>query len=154
MPGHAQAKNLRGGRFCEVGRLYLVTSTVHNREPVFSDFHLGRLVVDEMKRTHDEGLVTSLAWVVMPDHLHWLFELKNSSLAQVMQQTKARSSIKVNKARTSTSPLWQKGYHDRAIRVEEDVMSAARYIICNPIRAGLVARVGDYPLWDAVWVGP
>jgi hypothetical protein len=28
----------------------------------------------------------------------------------------------------------------------------ARYIIANPIRAGLVERAGDYPLWDACWL--
>jgi putative transposase len=48
--------------------------------------------------------------------------------------------------------LWQKGYHDRAIRREEDLLAVARYIVANPLRAGLVKRVGDYPLWDAVWL--
>jgi hypothetical protein len=38
------------------------------------------------------------------------------------------------------------------LRREEDVLSVARYIVVNPLRAGLVARVGDYPLWDAVWL--
>jgi len=30
----------------------------------------------------------------------------------------------------------------------------ARYIIGNPVRSGLVQRVGDYPFWDAVWLNP
>ncbi len=30
-------------------------------------------------------------------------------------------------------------------------MTAARYIIANPVRAGLVYSVRDYPYWDAVW---
>jgi putative transposase len=38
------------------------------------------------------------------------------------------------------------------LRNEESVIDAARYIIANPLRAGLVKRVGDYPLWDAVWL--
>jgi hypothetical protein len=28
----------------------------------------------------------------------------------------------------------------------------ARYMIANPVRAGLVRRVGDYSFWNAVWV--
>jgi hypothetical protein len=24
--------------------------------------------------------------------------------------------------------------------------------VANPLRAGLVERLGDYPLWDAIWV--
>jgi hypothetical protein len=32
------------------------------------------------------------------------------------------------------------------------VVKVARYIVYNPVRAGLVSRIGDYPHWDAVWV--
>jgi hypothetical protein len=32
------------------------------------------------------------------------------------------------------------------------LQSVARYIVANPVRAGLVRRVQDYPLWDALWV--
>jgi len=32
------------------------------------------------------------------------------------------------------------------------VQATARYIVANPLRAGLVERLGDYPLWDAVWL--
>jgi hypothetical protein len=28
----------------------------------------------------------------------------------------------------------------------------ARYIVANPLRAGLVSRVGHYPFWNAVWL--
>jgi hypothetical protein len=28
----------------------------------------------------------------------------------------------------------------------------ARYVVANPLRAGLVKRLGDYPLWDAIWL--
>ncbi len=45
-----------------------------------------------------------------------------------------------------------KTFHDRAMRKEEDLKAAARYIVANPLRAGLVERCGDYPLWDAVWL--
>lgn len=49
--------------------------------------------------------------------------------------------------------VWGSGFHDRALRVEEDLLGTARYIVHNPIRAGLVARSGLYPFWDAVWLG-
>ena len=39
-----------------------------------------------------------------------------------------------------------------AVRREEDLKMIARYIVTNPIRAGLVQKVGDYPLWDATWI--
>ena len=48
--------------------------------------------------------------------------------------------------------VWAAGYHDRALRAEVDIPHVARYLVLNPVRAGLVARVGDYPFWDAVWI--
>lgn len=143
---------LRRGRYSETGRAYLFTAVVHPRFPLFSDFHLGRLLVAELKRAHDSGMVNSWAWVIMPDHFHWLFDLNDATLADVMRQTKSRSTLSVNRARRSRERFWQRGYHDRAVRVEEDLRKMARYIIANPLRAGLVERVGDYPLWDAAWL--
>ncbi|MFB6261862.1 MAG: transposase, partial [Thiohalorhabdaceae bacterium] len=50
------------------------------------------------------------------------------------------------------SPVWQPGFHDRAIRREEDLEAVARYVVANPLRAGLVDRIADYPHWDAAWL--
>ena len=139
------------GRYSEPGRIYLLTTFTDNRRPVFRDFHLGRLLVNQLKQAHDEGIVHSIAWVVMPDHCHWLVELRNKTLGELMCRIKSRSSIAVNRATQSASRLWQKGYYDRALRQEDDLKAAARYIIKNPIRAQLTTRIGDYPLWDACW---
>ena len=148
----AQACRLRKGRYGEFGRIYAITTVVKNRKPIFNDFGLSRLLINELRRTHVEGLVNSLAWVVMPDHFHWLIELKHASLSTVMQRTKSRAAMSIGVAQGSPLKLWQKGYHDRAIRYDEDVVHAARYIVANPLRAGLVKRLGDYPHWDAIWL--
>jgi REP element-mobilizing transposase RayT len=49
-------------------------------------------------------------------------------------------------------PRWQEGFHDHALRREEDLRDIARYIVLNPVRAGLVRNIREYPLWDAVWL--
>jgi len=48
--------------------------------------------------------------------------------------------------------IWQPGFHDRALRRQEDLRAVARYVVANPIRAGLAETVGDYALWDACWL--
>lgn len=147
-----QSHHLRHGRYSEHGRSYLITIVVHNRHRLFTDVFLGRLLVAEFRHAHELGLIDSLAWVIMPDHIHWLFELKQKTLADVMRRIKSRSTLTINRRRQSKERVWQPGYHDRAVRVEDDVRKMARYIIANPLRAGLVERVGDYSLWDAVWL--
>ncbi|EPL05915.1 hypothetical protein CF150_27499 [Pseudomonas sp. CF150] len=125
---------------------------VYQRRPVFADIYLGRLLVAELKRAHDLELLNSLAWVIMPDHLHWLFELRSATLSEVMKRVKSRSTLTINRARRTQGAFWQNGYHDRAVRAEGDLIKAARYIIANPLRAGLAGHVGDYSLWDAAWL--
>jgi putative transposase len=41
--------------------------------------------------------------------------------------------------------LWQKSYYDHACRRGEDLTAAARYIVRNPVRSGLVDNAADYP---------
>ena len=143
---------LRAGRFSETQRIYLLTATTENREILFSDFTVGRLVVAELKTAQQDGLAESLAWVLMPDHLHWFIALQHGSLSDLMRRIKGRSAKRINELTKRQGKLWQDGFHDRALRREEDVLPAARYIVANPLRAGLVNRAGDYPLWDSVWL--
>ena len=60
-----------------------------------------------------------------------------------MQHSKQLSGYHYKK--DGGTQLWQKGYYDHALRLDEDVCDAALYIFANPVRAGLVAEVTDYP---------
>jgi putative transposase len=89
----------------------------------------------------------------MPDHLHWLFQLGEcQDLGTAIKTLKARSAWAIGRKRGQRGTLWQRGYHDHAVRSEEDLRAIARYIVANPLRAGLVHKIGDYPLWDAIWL--
>ena len=48
--------------------------------------------------------------------------------------------------------MWQAAFHDHALRKEENLHEIARYIVANPLRAGLVSSLAEYPHWDAVWL--
>ena len=144
--------NLRSGRYSEVGRIYLLTSVLHQRQRLFDGFAVGRLLVSELRTLHEQDWVESLAWVVMPDHLHWLVSLKRGALDVVMRHLKGRGSRSINHHLGRSGTVWQRGYHDHVLSNEDDLKAFARYVVTNPLRAGLVKRVGDYPLWDAVWL--
>ena len=152
MPTSKNAYRLRIGRHSEFGRLYLLTTITQQRRQIFNNLQLGRLVVDQFRQAHEDGIVISKAWVVMPDHFHWLIELQNKTLGELMCRIKSRSSVNINRLTKTHERVWQKGYYDRALRQEDDVKAAARYIIQNPIRAQIASRIGDYPLWDACWI--
>ena len=137
---------LRTGRHSISGQVYHITTVTRNRSPIFNNLLAGRVVVKELKALEDDGRAETLCFVVMPDHLHWLLSLKAGTLGDAVRRLKGRTS------HTLGGQPWQPNYHDHALRREEDLPATARYIVSNPVRAGLVARVGEYSLWDAVWL--
>ena len=148
----AQSHLLRRGRFSQPGGLYLLTTATHERKRIFTQLQFARGVIQQLRQTETDGLCRSLAWVVMPDHVHWLIELRSSTLCCLMRRFKSCSSHALYKRGMPRAKVWQPGYQDRALRREESVVQVARYIVANPVRAGLVDRAGDYPHWDAVWI--
>ncbi|WP_295448563.1 transposase [uncultured Thiodictyon sp.] len=140
------ARNLRLGRYSELGRAYHVTTTTLHQAAVFADFLAARTLIQCLKSSDDLARSETLAFVVMPTHLHWLFVLKAGNLAEVVGAVKSVSAHRLGRR------LWQPGYFDHGIRRDEDLRGVARYIIANPVRARLVEQVGDYPHWDAMWL--
>lgn len=95
-----------------------------------------------------------MAWVVMPDHMHWLMRLdEHIELSAVVRRVKSSTAVAINRQLGRSGSVWHPAFHDRALRQDDDVVTVARYIVANPLRAGLVLSLGDYPLWDAVWLG-
>ena len=143
---------LRRGRVSIPGQYYHVTCATVNRVPVFIDWSAGRPVVNALRAAERANDARTLAYCLMPDHLHWLLELKRKPLDQVVGHMKGRASREHQARRATAGHLWQRGYYDHAIRTDESLLNVARYLVANPLRAGLVAKIGDYPLWDTIWL--
>ena len=96
-----------------------------------------------------------LAWVLMPDHWHGLIVLGQSDeLHKLMGRFKMASSKNIHDRYKINGNLWGLAYHDHALRTDEALREAGRYLVANPLRAGLVEHIGMYPYWDAVWLDP
>jgi putative transposase len=146
-PARRHGNDLRKGRVSLPGQVYHITAVTFDREPVFSDLRPARVLVGALREAQVRDEATTLAFVIMPDHMHWLMQLgANASLAKVVGAVKAVTAHAIGRR------IWQDGFHDHALRQAEDLAEVARYIVANPVRAGLVERVGDYPHWDAVWL--
>ena len=148
MADQPHSHSLRTGRHTQAGQIYLLTSVTADRQPVFADFQAARCLIRCLQQAALLRQADTLAFVVMPDHLHWLMQLgEQVPLAQCMRNVKTLSALRIGAA------IWQAGYHDHAVRQEDSLPDIARYIVANPVRAGLVSRTGLYPHWDAVWLG-
>lgn len=142
------------GRYSRSGDVYSLTTATLGRGPLFADAANVAILIDTLRFVGRKSFSHSLAWVVMPDHLHWLMELRGGTLAECMALLKSRSSRLLNRRLERQGPLWQHGYHDDAVRSDESLHEKAMYILANPVRAGLASTLGEYPHAWCRWPVP
>ena len=146
--GHAA---LRRHRYSLPGNVYHVTSATEARRPVLvgaAAFAVARCFGTPALW----GDASALAWVVMPDHAHWLVQLGDrDSLPVVMNRIKSASARSARIAGVPLGRVWGPGYYERRLRGEHDLQNVAAYIIANPVRARLAEHIGDYPFWDSAY---
>lgn len=124
---------------------YFLTICVAYRRPVFTSTSLATSVIEQLLRTARKLELSVPAYCVMPDHVHALVE------SQAMS-TDFQKFVKLFKQTTGYAYrrqcghfLWQPGYHERILRDDQATDAIVRYVLENPIRAGLTATLGDYP---------
>ena len=144
---------LRKGRVSIIGQIYIVNAVVNNREKIFNDFSAACVASRVFEQKSILGNSKILAWALMPDHVHGLLQLgETDDLPRLVNRLKSASARAANHVLQRNEKIWMPGYHDRTLREEDDLLAAARYIVANPVRAGIVQRVGDYPFWNSIWL--
>ena len=151
-PWRMSSHRLRLGRHSIIGQVYVLTTTTYQRRRLLESKAAAACVIDQFDYIEQRGLVRSHAWVVMPDHVHWMFELRAAHLPDIARRMKSSSALALNRLAGRRSTVWQPGYFDHAVRAEESMARQALYILGNPVRAGLAGQIGEYPHAWSVWV--
>jgi len=133
-------------------RRYTFTLCTHDRLRAFDE---GAAVTESLSsflRAADRHDMALAAYCFMPDHVH-LLALGLASTSDAMRFiAMAKQLSGYRYARTRSARLWQRYVWDRVLRSQEDTLTVIRYILENPVRAGLVERALDYPYsGSAMW---
>jgi REP element-mobilizing transposase RayT len=88
----------------------------------------------------------------MPDHAHLLMSVTTGNLIATIGGLKSQST-RIWHGFGGQGPLWQRSFHDQGLRTETAVTEAVRYVLNNPIMAGLVERWEEYDLVAGTLVG-
>jgi putative transposase len=115
------------------------------RRAVFIDGEIVDLALRQILRAGTEKRFVVLAYCFMPDHLHFVVGgvADDSDCKSYIKAAKQYSAYYYKKQRQHR--LWQRYGHDRVIRDEQELAMTLRYVIANPVRAGLAAHPVDYP---------
>jgi putative transposase len=124
---------------------YFLTFCTHSRRALFNEPRLVDLVLSQMLRAARDEQFAVVAYCFMPDHVHLLVEgqADTSDCLRFIKGAKQYSGYHYSKI--IGDRLWQRYGFERVLRNDEATLAVAKYTLENPLRAGVVNRVEDYP---------
>ncbi|MDE0013397.1 MAG: transposase [Candidatus Poribacteria bacterium] len=143
--GHSQ---LRKGRISIPGAYYSITLAASNREQILTTPGAPTLIFQCFDWLESNERLEWLCIMIMPDHIHTVFQLQNKqTLPQLIQSFKRFTAKQINVKLARTGAVWQENYYDHGIRRDASLNAIIRYCYENPVRKGLVEQPRDYPYW-------
>ena len=143
---------LRGWDYRSPGA-YFVTACTHGRRATFGHLVGHTVVLSPIGHAVDDALHTLGrrhpgtrigAFVVMPDHMHALIDVglgdvPTVTLSFLVREVKARVTLAARATGSARpcQPIWQRGFHDRIVRSQEERETLMEYIATNPLRWAL-----------------
>ena len=140
----ARPRRITGFDYRGPYRYFLTFCTLDRRE-IFRDPRVARMTLLQFRRTARSEGFALLAYCLMPDHAHLLVEGRTASADFRKFAKRAKQSSGQVYAHGHKRSLWQEGFYERVLRSDTDLREVARYIIWNPVRAGLSPTPADYP---------
>jgi putative transposase len=85
------------------------------------------------------------AYCLMGNHLHLIIKVEEESLEQIFKRVCGRYVYWYNAKYRRVGHLFQDRFKSEPIEDEGYFLSVLRYIHQNPVKAGIVSNVGEYP---------
>jgi putative transposase len=124
---------------------YSLTFCVDQRRHAFSDAAAVSVVWSQFLRAAYNQSFAIIACCFMPDHVHVVVEGQREDADLKRFVTSAKQSSAYYYRATFRRHLWQRYSFDRVLRDDESTKQVVAYVLANPVRAGLVQSVDDYP---------
>ena len=103
------------------------------------------LTAERVRKRHGWDV---LAYVLMSNHYHLLLQIGERGLSDGMHDLNHSYAVTFNARHGRINHVFGKRFWNRELTTDSSLQAAARYIVQNPRRAGLVAGLEDYP-WSS-----
>ena len=130
------------------GAVYHVTSRGNGRQRIFLDDQDNRKFVELLGKTIERSHWTCHAFCLMVNHYHLMIETPEANLSRGMHHLNASYCQAHNKRHDTVGHLFQGRFKSIIVDRESYLLELARYVVLNPVRAGMVARPEDWP-WSS-----
>ena len=124
---------------------YFISAHTVDSINIFNTTDHSTIWLDIFTKLIHEYKVEVSAWVLLPDHYHFLAYFKQSTLIpQFIKRLHGGTSIKLNKFDDQRGRSIWYSYWDRCVRDEHDYWMKFNYIHYNPIKHGYVKSIDDW----------
>jgi putative transposase len=127
------------------GAVYHVSARGNNRQAIFSgdsDKELFLYILQQTLKSHN---VLCFAYCLMTNHYHLMIETPEGNLSHFMKQLNGMYSQRYNYQNQRVGHLFQGRFKSIVVEKQTYLLELCRYIVLNPVRAGMVAHPGKYP---------
>jgi REP element-mobilizing transposase RayT len=121
-----------------------VTACTKRRRPAFAAAADAEIARHALLRLVEDGDVAWLVGTVMPEHVHFLFEL---GARLPLERVQSKFKGLVSRKHSMSKALWQENAFEHRLRETEDSEDYAFYIFMNPYRAQLIPIDCTWPWW-------
>ena len=135
-------------RLDHAGALWHVTSRGNERREVFVDDEDRREFLRLLGRTVELFGWKLHAWVLMGNHYHLFVGTPEATLSRGMRQLNGDYAQHFNRRHGRDGHVFQGRFKAILVQREAHLLEVARYVVRNPVRAGIVASPGDWP-WSS-----
>ncbi len=132
--------------FC--GALYHVTSRGDRREAIFEDDEDRETFLSILGEVTDRFNWLCHAYCLMTNHYHLVVETPEGNLSKGMRQLNGVFTQASNRRHARTGHLFQGRFKGILVDKESYLLEVTRYVVLNPVRAGMVKQAGDWP-WSS-----
>jgi putative transposase len=131
------------------GALYHVTSRGNARAPIFLEDGDRRSFLDILGEVVERYRWLCHAYCLMTNHYHLLVETPAANLSRGMRQLNGLYTQRFNRARERVGHILQGRFGAVLVERETHLLELARYIVLNPVRAGL-ADAAEVYRWSSL----
>ena len=130
------------------GALYHVLSRGNGGQDIFHTDKDRRLFLSLLEELTARFQIRLNAYVLMDNHYHLLLKTVEANLSRAMQWFGTTYTRKFNIANLMCGHLFQGRFKSILVQNDAYLMRLSCYIHRNPLRAGIVKRLADYP-WSS-----
>ena len=128
---------------------YHIINRGNGRQQIFHKDGDYRSFIGLLQQAREKHTVRVHAWCLMPNHFHLLVQPEQADQLNKCMQWLMTSHVRRYHSHYKTSGhVWQGRYKSFIVQNDDHLLTVARYIEANPVRAGLSATAAQWP-WSS-----